>query len=136
MCHCSASTTIRIKSKRSPSDHTYSVVALTNDSPRWPARVGEDAAVRKETNKRSSPETRLTLATTRSPFAWRLAHSKRLVSPLARKRVAVSSLELSSSKASLRSRYFGAETPCVMDAEDEREDKELGGSAGDAPLSF
>lgn len=60
----------------------------------------------KETNKRSDPETRLTLATTRSPLAWRLVHSKRLVSPLARNRTAMSSLELSSSKASPRSRRY------------------------------
>ena len=93
-------------SKQSSFDHTCSAVArliaLTNGSPRWSPRVGEEAAAgKKNPYKRSGPEMKLTFATTRdlrSHGGSRIA--KRLVSPLARNRTAVSSL--SCSKASLR----------------------------------
>ena len=69
-------------SKQSSFDHTCSAVArliaLTNGSPRWSPRVGEEAAAgkkkpvqaigsRNEANIRNDK---------RSPLAWRLAHSK------------------------------------------------------------
>lgn len=75
------------------------LIALTNDSPRWPVCVGEEAASLKK-KRTCDSETRLTFATTRSPLLWRFVHSKRLVSPLACKRADVSSLELASLKAS------------------------------------
>lgn len=100
-------------SKRSPFDHTCSAVAADRTDKRFAkvadsCRRGSGSYEEKKKNKRSDPETRLTLATTRSPLAWRLVHSKRLVSPLARNRAATSSLEFSSSKASLRSRHYGS----------------------------
>jgi len=106
-------------SKQSSFDHTCSAVArliaLTNGSPRWSPRVDEDAAARKKkTEQAIGSRNEATLATTRSPLAWRLAHSKRLVLPLARNRTTVSSLKLNSSKASLRDRVT-TETARVME---------------------
>lgn len=46
-------------SKRSPSDHTCSTVTidrLTNDSPRWPVCVGEEAAAWKKKEKKKNEQ--------------------------------------------------------------------------------
>jgi len=112
--------------KRSPFDHTCSACF---DWSRWQTvrQGGRLASTRKlqlgKKNGQAIGFRNEANATTRSPLAWRLVHSKCLVSPLARNRAAVSSLELSSSKASSRSRHYGSG---ACNGDRRREDEEAG----------
>lgn len=92
-------------SKPSPFDRTYSTVAID----KWLAEAADSRRARKrrlEEKWIGRWETRLT---TRSPLAWRLAHSERLVPPLARNLRGPAFAEACFLRgASPRSRYRGS----------------------------